>query len=227
FCCDFTYFCCDFELKTFFYVDLSVRLDRKWLLWHNFMKEHAHLDAWLRLAEQAVASPSPAHFTYSTAKEELRRFERLQREAGSQLVQLDSLTRRNRTLTRMFDGVMRTRLLSSAGECGRRWDNVNQKLESITAGLKLFVSEWEEFEAQGAELALWLADMDVRLSEVDHLTGSTCEKLRQLQVCVIVCNVVHCCVVLPAVCIIVVQRCVLLCSPSSSVCVCVTLCIVV
>ncbi|XP_054868161.1 nesprin-2 isoform X2 [Amphiprion ocellaris] len=156
-------------------------LDRKWLLWHNFMKEHAHLDAWLRLAEQAVASPSPAHFTYSTAKEELRRFERLQREAGSQLVQLDSLTRRNRTLTRMFDGVMRTRLLSSAGECGRRWDNVNQKLESITAGLKLFVSEWEEFEAQGAELALWLADMDVRLSEVDHLTGSTCEKLRQLQ----------------------------------------------
>lgn len=156
-------------------------LDRKWLLWHDFMKEHAHLDAWLRLAEQAVASPSPAHFTYSTANEELRRFERLRDEAGSRLVQLDGLTRRNRTLTRMFDGVMRTRLLSSAAECGRRWDDLNQKLESVTAGLKLFVSEWEEFEAQGAELALWLADMDVRLSEVDHLTGSTCEKLRQLQ----------------------------------------------
>uniref|UniRef100_A0A3P8U4R1 Uncharacterized protein n=1 Tax=Amphiprion percula TaxID=161767 RepID=A0A3P8U4R1_AMPPE len=139
FCCDFTSFCDDFE---YFSADLSLSCDFalflwRWLLWHNFMKEHAHLDAWLRLAEQAVASPSPAHFTYSTAKEELRRFERLQREAGSQLVQLDSLTRRNRTLTRMFDGVMRTRLLSSAGECGRRWDNVNQKLESITAGLKV------------------------------------------------------------------------------------------
>lgn len=156
-------------------------LDRKWLLWHDFMEEHAHLDAWLRLAEQVLASPSPAHFTYSTAKEDLRRFERLRHEAGSRLVQLDSLTRRNRTLTRMFDGVMRTRLLSSAGECGRRWDDVDQKLESITAGLKLFVSEWEEFEAEGAELALWLADMDIRLTEVDHLTGSTCEKLRQLQ----------------------------------------------
>ncbi|XP_051814186.1 nesprin-2 [Acanthochromis polyacanthus] len=170
------------------YLDLfCIRLDRKWLLWHDFMKEHAHLDAWLRLAEQAVASPSPAHFTYTTAKEELRRFERLRSEAGSRLVQLDSLTRSNRTLTRMFDGVMRTRLLSSAGECGRRWDDVNQKLESITAGLKLLVSEWEEFEAQGAELTLWLADMDVRLTEVDHLTGSSCEKLRQLQLQQCVC----------------------------------------
>uniref|UniRef100_A0A3Q1FNX7 Uncharacterized protein n=1 Tax=Acanthochromis polyacanthus TaxID=80966 RepID=A0A3Q1FNX7_9TELE len=119
------------------YLEEHGGLDRKWLLWHDFMKEHAHLDAWLRLAEQAVASPSPAHFTYTTAKEELRRFERLRSEAGSRLVQLDSLTRSNRTLTRMFDGVMRTRLLSSAGECGRRWDDVNQKLESITAGLKV------------------------------------------------------------------------------------------
>lgn len=55
---------------------------------------------------------------------------------------------------------------------------------------QVFVSEWEEFEAEGEELALWLADLDVRLTEVDHLNGSTCEKLRQLQVrvCVIQIN---------------------------------------
>lgn len=50
---------------------------------------------------------------------------------------------------------------------------------------QLFVSEWEEFEAEREELALWLADLDVRLTEVDHLTGNTCEKLRRLQVCVV------------------------------------------
>lgn len=48
---------------------------------------------------------------------------------------------------------------------------------------QLFVSEWEEFEAEREELALWLADLDVRLTKVDHLTGNTCEKLRLLQVC--------------------------------------------
>ncbi|CAK6979582.1 uncharacterized protein si:ch211-137a8.2 [Scomber scombrus] len=158
------------------------QLERRWILWHQFMKEHAHLDAWLRLAEQAVGSPNSAHVTYVTAKEELRRFERLRCEAGSRLVQLDSLTQRNRTLTRLFQGAMQARVLASARECGARWDEVNAKLETITTQLKLFVSEWEGFEAEREDLAVWLADLDVRLTEVEHLTGSTCEKLRRLQV---------------------------------------------
>ncbi|XP_075328890.1 uncharacterized protein LOC142387977 [Odontesthes bonariensis] len=157
------------------------QLEQRWVLWHEFMKEHDHLDAWLRLAEQAVGSPNSAHVDYSAAKEELRRFERLRRDAGSHLVQLDSLTQKNRTLTRLFQGAMQARLLASARECGRRWDDVNAKLESITGRLQLFVSEWEEFDAQWEELALWLADMDDRLMEVEHQTGSTCEKLRRLQ----------------------------------------------
>lgn len=47
---------------------------------------------------------------------------------------------------------------------------------------QFFVSEWEGFEAEREELELLLADLDVRLTKVDHLTGDTCEKLRQLQV---------------------------------------------
>lgn len=39
------------------------------------MKEHAHLDTWLELAEQAVSCPKLASLTYVTAKEELRKFE--------------------------------------------------------------------------------------------------------------------------------------------------------
>lgn len=63
--------------------------------------------------------------------------QRLRCEAGSRLVQLDSLTRRNRTLTRLFQGAMKARLLASARECGQRWDDVNAKLESITGRLKV------------------------------------------------------------------------------------------
>ncbi|XP_063348693.1 nesprin-2 [Pelmatolapia mariae] len=157
------------------------QLERRWLLWHEFMKEYDHLDAWLRLAEEAVSSPNSVHVTYQTAKEEMKKFERLRREAGPRLIQLDSLTRRNRTLTRLFQGTMQARLLASARECGRRWDDVNARLQSITGQLQLLVSEWEGFDAQREELAVWLADMDVRLIEVEQLTGNTCEKLRQLQ----------------------------------------------
>uniref|UniRef100_A0A8C9XLJ6 Uncharacterized protein n=1 Tax=Sander lucioperca TaxID=283035 RepID=A0A8C9XLJ6_SANLU len=115
------------------------RLERKWLLWHDFMTEHAHLDAWLRLAEQAVGSPGPAHVAYGTAKEDVRKFERLRCEAGPRLVQLDGLTRRNRTLTRLFRGAMQARLLAAARQCGQRWDDVSAKLESITGRLKVRV----------------------------------------------------------------------------------------
>ncbi|XP_054460401.1 nesprin-2 isoform X2 [Anoplopoma fimbria] len=157
------------------------RLERRWVLWHEFMKEHAELDTWLRFAKQVVSCPNPAHVTYVTAKEEMRMFERLRCEARSRLGQLDTLTRRNRTLTRLFQGAIQARLLASARECGQRWDDVNTKLESITGRLKLFVSEWEGFEAEREALALWLADLEVRLTKVDHLTGNTCAKLKQLQ----------------------------------------------
>ncbi|XP_031728380.1 nesprin-2 isoform X1 [Anarrhichthys ocellatus] len=157
------------------------QLERRWVLWHEFMKEHAQLDNWLRFAEQAVSPPQPTLVTYVTAKEEMRKFERLRCETRSRLIQLDGLTQRNRTLTRLFQGAMQARLLASARECGQRWGDMNTKLESITGRLKLFVSEWEGFEAEREELALWLAELDVRLTEVDHFTGNTCEKLRQLQ----------------------------------------------
>ncbi|KAL4008479.1 hypothetical protein ACER0C_002331 [Sarotherodon galilaeus] len=106
--------------------------------------------------------------------------ERRRREGRPRLIQLESLTRRSRTLTLLFQGTLQTRLLATARECGRHWDDVNAKQESITGRLQLLVSEWEGFEAQREELVVWLAD--IILSEVDQLRGNTCEKLKQLQV---------------------------------------------
>uniref|UniRef100_A0A3P9HPR5 KASH domain-containing protein n=1 Tax=Oryzias latipes TaxID=8090 RepID=A0A3P9HPR5_ORYLA len=158
------------------------QVERRWRLWQEFMNEQAHLDAWLRSTEQAVAALSSAHFTHSSAKEELWKLERLRTEAGSWLIKLDCLTQKNRTLTRLFQGTMQARLLALVRECGQRWDEVNAKLESILGRLKLFIAEWEEFEEQREGLSLWLADMDVRLTDVDQLSGSTCKKLKLLQV---------------------------------------------
>lgn len=66
---------CKINVERVFDVLAVSRLERRWLLWHDFMKEHAHLDAWLQLAEQAVSCPDLGHATYVVAKEELRRFE--------------------------------------------------------------------------------------------------------------------------------------------------------
>lgn len=39
------------------------------------MKEHAHLETWLRSTERAVTCAGPAHISYVSAKEKLRRME--------------------------------------------------------------------------------------------------------------------------------------------------------
>ncbi|KAM8854550.1 nesprin-2 [Synchiropus picturatus] len=156
-------------------------LEQRWVLWQDFMKEHAHLDSWLQAAQQALSSSNTGHVTFAAACEDLSRFEKLRCEAGSRLPQLEGLTRKNRTLTRLFQGSMQARLLALARNCSLRWDDVNVRLEGVTRRLKLFLSEWEEFEAERAELAQWLTDLNVRLTDVDLLTGSTCEKLQCLQ----------------------------------------------
>ncbi|XP_029628390.1 nesprin-2 isoform X4 [Salmo trutta] len=159
-----------------------VQLERKWVLWHEFMKEYSSFSDWLRLAEKAADSPRSAHVLFVTAKEELEKFESLKTQAGARLVQLDSLTLRNRTLTRLFDGAMRSRLVGMARDCGQRWDRLHGTIESVCRRLKHCVSQREEFEGQREEMTVWLADMDLRLTEVEHFSGrDTCDKMRELQ----------------------------------------------
>ncbi|XP_030237712.1 nesprin-2 isoform X1 [Gadus morhua] len=160
---------------------LALQLDRRWVTWHHFMKEHAHLDAWLRLAEQAAGTCSSAHVTYDTAKDRLRTVERLQYEAGLRLVDLDVLTNQSRGLGREFRGAVRSRLLGMTRDAARRWDALAAALQGHARGLQSVVSEREEFEAEGAELGLWLADLDARLSELDHQTGNSRSKMKELQ----------------------------------------------
>ncbi|XP_041730864.2 uncharacterized protein LOC121562730 isoform X2 [Coregonus clupeaformis] len=163
-------------------LDGCVQLERKWALWHEFMKEYCSLGDWLRLAEKSADSPRSAHVLFVTAKEELKKFESLRTQAGARLVQLDSLTLRNRTLTRLFDGAMRSRLIGMARDCGQRWDRLHGTIESVCRRLKHCVSQREEFEGQREEMAVWLADMDLRLTEVEHFSGrDTCDKMRELQ----------------------------------------------
>ncbi|CDQ66181.1 unnamed protein product [Oncorhynchus mykiss] len=163
-------------------LDGCVQLERKWVLWHEFMKECSSLGDWLQLAEKSADSPRSANVLFVTAKEELKKFESLRTQAGARLVQLDSLTLRNRTLTRLFDGAMRSRLLGMAKDCGQRWDRLHGTVESVCRRLKHRVSQREEFEGQREEMAVWLADMDLRLTEVEHFSGrDTCDKMRELQ----------------------------------------------
>ncbi|XP_067101794.1 nesprin-2 [Osmerus mordax] len=156
-----------------------VQLERRWLLWHEFMKEYSNLVDWLRLAERTAAS---AQVLYIAAKQELRKFENLLVEARARLVQLDSLARWNRTLVGHFQGAMRTRTVAMVRECGQRWDRLHASIEVVCRRLKHCVSLREQFECGREDVMVWLSEMDLRLSEVENLTGrSCCHKMKELQ----------------------------------------------
>ncbi|KAI4896627.1 hypothetical protein NFI96_029888, partial [Prochilodus magdalenae] len=159
-----------------------VQLERRWMLWHEFMKEYSSLGDWLQLAEDLAASPNSSHVLYIAAKEELQKFESLRTEARLHLAQLDNLSQRSRVLLGLFRGAMRTRLVEMTKECGQRWDQLSTTVDSICRRLKHFVLQREDFERQREEMAVWLADMDLRLTEVEHFSErNTCAKMRQLQ----------------------------------------------
>ncbi|XP_046719604.1 nesprin-2 isoform X2 [Silurus meridionalis] len=160
-----------------FSLEGCVQLERRWRLWHKFMKDYSCLDDWLRLAEKLAASPNSSHVLYNTAKEELQKFESLRTEARLCLAQLDSLNQTSRILLGLFKGSMKTRLIDMTKECGQRWDQLKSTLDTVCRRLRR-----EDFERQQEEMAIWLADMDLKLTEVEHFSEmNTCAKMRQLQ----------------------------------------------
>ncbi|XP_053363614.1 nesprin-2 isoform X3 [Clarias gariepinus] len=161
---------------------LSIRLERRWILWHKFMKEYTCMNDWLRLAEKSAASPNSSHVLYSTAKEELQKFECLRTEARLHLAQLDSLSQTSHILLGLFRGVMNTRLIEMTKDCSQRWDQLSTTVDTVCRRLKHFVVQREDFESQREEMAIWLADMDLKLTEVEHFSEmNICAKMRQLQ----------------------------------------------
>ncbi|XP_060800057.1 uncharacterized protein si:ch211-137a8.2 isoform X2 [Neoarius graeffei] len=172
----------DLSEDNMFSLEGCVQLERRWILWHRFMKEYSRLDDWLRLAEKSAASPKSSHVLYTTAKEELQKFESLRTEARLRLTQLDSLSQTSHILLGLFMGSMKTRLINMTKECGQRWDKLSTTLDTVCRRLKHFVFQWEDFERQQEEMAIWLADMDLKLTEVEHFSEmNTCAKMRQLQ----------------------------------------------
>ncbi|XP_064159526.1 nesprin-2-like isoform X1 [Anguilla rostrata] len=162
--------------------DRSIQLEEMWTLWREFMTAHSHFDDWLQLAEKSTASPNSSHVCYVTAKQELKKFETLRSESRARLAQLDALTQWQRVLTRRFGGPVARRSVGMVRECCQRWDLVSEAVDGICRQLKRSVSQREEFENQREEMAIWLADMNLRLTEVEHFSGKdNHEKMRQLQ----------------------------------------------
>ncbi|RXM35715.1 hypothetical protein EOD39_3926 [Acipenser ruthenus] len=171
--------CCTVSISS---VEKRIQQEQKWQLWHEFIHAYSRFNDWLRLAESMASSPNSAHVLYITAKKELKQFEVLQREIQARLLELESLILQ---YCRLAKG-------AGLGECGRlhgiiqdaslRWDDLNKRTASICRRLQHFVRQREELDSEQENIAVGLAEMDLRLTEVEHSSGcNVADKMEQLQ----------------------------------------------
>ncbi|XP_042296466.1 nesprin-2-like isoform X3 [Sceloporus undulatus] len=161
-------------------MEKRIREQETWRLQKTLQDVLFRFQDWLWNAETMAISPNSLQVSYASSKKELQKFEALQRQVSDKLLPLEALNRQYHQLVRR--GSICPQLKSRVQEVNQRWDALKAQAAAVYKRLKYFVSQWEEFESERETLQLWLMELDLRLTDVEHFSGGTSlEKMIQLQ----------------------------------------------
>ncbi|XP_067242791.1 nesprin-2 isoform X14 [Chanodichthys erythropterus] len=162
-------------------MERRMRIEETWRLWCKFLDDYARFEEWLNTAERTVANPATKDVLYTCAKEELKKFEAFQRQVHERLTQLELVNKQYRRLARenRTDGASKLKLMVHEGN--QRWDMLQKRVAAVLRRLKHFTSQREDFEGTREGILVWLTEMDLQLTNVEHFSESDIhEKMRQL-----------------------------------------------
>uniref|UniRef100_H3C918 KASH domain-containing protein n=1 Tax=Tetraodon nigroviridis TaxID=99883 RepID=H3C918_TETNG len=162
-------------------LDRRLRIEETWRLWCKFLDDYARFEDWLKMAERTAANPNSADVPYTVAKEELKKFEGLQRQVLERLTQLELVNNQYRRLARENRTDRASQLKAMVHGGNRRWDALHRRVAAIVRRLKFFTSQREEFEGTRDSLLVWLTELDLQLTNVEHFSESDVHhKIQQL-----------------------------------------------
>ncbi|XP_052326819.1 nesprin-2 isoform X7 [Oncorhynchus keta] len=162
-------------------LERRLRIEETWRLWCKFLDDYSCFEDWLKLAERTAANPNSDNVPYTVAKEELKKFEGFQRQVQERVTQLELVNNQYRRLARenRTDGASRIKVMVHEGNC--RWDTLHRRTAAILRRLKHFTGQREEFEGTRESLLVWLTEMDLQLTNVEHFSETdTQHKMKQL-----------------------------------------------
>ncbi|TFJ98655.1 Cdc42-interacting protein 4 [Platysternon megacephalum] len=149
-------------------VEKRIRAEQACRLHERVLDSLSRFQDWLRAAELWAASPASSQV--------------LQRQIQDKLHHLESLNRQYRQLVQANGISLQGRLRAAVQESNQRWDNLQKRAAAILKRLKYFVSQREEFEWERETVQVWLTELDLRLTDVEHFSGgSPLEKMMELQ----------------------------------------------
>ncbi|XP_025070086.1 nesprin-2-like [Alligator sinensis] len=107
----------------------------------------------------------------------------LQLQIQDKLMHLESLNWLYRQLGQADEAGWQGRLRAAVQDSNQRWDDLQTRAAAVCKRLKYVVSQREEFEWEREAIQVWLMELDLRLTDVEHFSGgSSLEKMSQLQV---------------------------------------------
>ncbi|XP_037652752.1 nesprin-2-like isoform X2 [Sebastes umbrosus] len=162
-------------------MERRMRIEETWRLWCKFLDDFSRFEDWLKTAELTAANPDSAGVLYTSAKEELKKFEAFQRQVHERLTQLELVNKQYRRLARENRTDAASKLKVLVHEGNQRWDSLQKRVASVLRRLKHFTSQREDFEGTREGILVWLTEMDLQLTNVEHFSESDVEdKMRQL-----------------------------------------------
>ncbi|XP_038193388.1 nesprin-2 isoform X4 [Arvicola amphibius] len=162
-------------------MERRMKIEETWRLWQKFLDDYSRFEDWLKSAERTAACPNSSEVLYTNAKEELKRFEAFQRQIHERLTQLELINKQYRRLARENRTDTASKLKQMVHEGNQRWDNLQKRVAAILRRLRYFTTQREEFECTRESILVWLTEMDLQLTNVEHFSESDAEdKMRQL-----------------------------------------------
>ncbi|XP_034756192.1 nesprin-2-like [Etheostoma cragini] len=162
-------------------LDRRLRIEETWRLWCKFLDDYSRFEDWLKMAERTAANPNSADVLYTVAKEELKKLEGFQRQVHERLTHLELINNQYRRLARENRTDRASQLKAMVHEGNRRWDTLHRRVAAILRRLKHFTSQREEFEGTRESMLVWLTELDLQLTNVEHFSESDVHhKIQQL-----------------------------------------------
>uniref|UniRef100_A0A672UDX3 Spectrin repeat containing nuclear envelope protein 2 n=1 Tax=Strigops habroptila TaxID=2489341 RepID=A0A672UDX3_STRHB len=159
-------------------MERRMKIEETWRLWQRFLDDYSRFEDWLVSSEWIAARPNSSEVLYTHAKEELKKFER---QVHERLTQLELINKQYRRLARENRTDSASKLKQMVHEGNQRWDYLQKRVAAILRRLKHFTNRRDEFEGTRESILVWLTEMDLQLTNVEHFSESNFDdKMRQL-----------------------------------------------
>lgn len=163
-------------------MERRLKIEETWRLWQKFLDDYSRFEDWLKTSERTAALPNSSGVLYTVAKEELKKFEAFQRQVQECLTQLELINKQYRRLARENRTDSSCRLREMVHDGNRRWDSLQKRVAAILRRLKHFISQREEFETARDSILVWLTEMDLQLTNIEHFSECDVQaKIKQLR----------------------------------------------